>query len=153
MFLAKKYYLTTGVGVDEYEIASFDKALMDAGLSEYNLVKVSSIIPPFAKQCMFVDSTPGSILFTAYSQIATKKDEIIASAIVAAIPNENNYTGVIMEYSCLGSKEKALGVARQLAADAMYRRKVNDYRMIDKCIEATGTSGLTTTTFCAIALM
>lgn len=153
MFVATKYYLTSGIGVDKYDIASFDKALVMAGLADYNLVKVSSIIPPNSKQYMFVDYPKGSILYTAYSTKSTQEDIQIASAIVAAIPKDKELPGVIMEYSCVGKKDKAIDTAKELAIEAIQRRGVDKYDIIANGIDAQGKNGLVTTTLCAIALM
>ncbi len=41
--------LTTGKGVGKTPIAAFDSALKDAGVYNYNLIYLSSVIPPKAK--------------------------------------------------------------------------------------------------------
>lgn len=40
-----KITLTSGTGEGTTELAAFDKALHDAGIAHYNLVKISSVIP------------------------------------------------------------------------------------------------------------
>ena len=40
--------VTWGVGSGPTEISAFDKALFDAGIAQYNLIYLSSIIPPGA---------------------------------------------------------------------------------------------------------
>jgi len=47
--LPTKMFLTRGVGRHKEKLASFEDALRDAGLAEYNLVNVSSIYPPGCK--------------------------------------------------------------------------------------------------------
>ena len=42
-------FLTKGKGVSKEKLTSFEMALRDAGIAEFNLVKVSSIMPPFCK--------------------------------------------------------------------------------------------------------
>ena len=39
-------YITTGQGQGQTEISAFDAALRDAGIANFNLIKLSSIIPP-----------------------------------------------------------------------------------------------------------
>lgn len=153
MFVAKEFYITTGYGIDEYEISSFDKALVASGLGDYNIVRVSSIIPPNTKQTTDINYKKGSVLFTAYSKNSTNKKELIASAVVAAIPKESNKIGVIMEYSCKSNKQIAIDTAKQLAVDAMRRRGIDKYNIIAKGIDAQGEDGIITTTFAAIALL
>ncbi len=41
-----KIILTKGTGAGATQIAAFDKALFDAGIANYNLIRLSSIIPP-----------------------------------------------------------------------------------------------------------
>lgn len=41
--------LTKGVGSGETDIAAFDAALYDAGICNYNLIRLSSVIPPGTK--------------------------------------------------------------------------------------------------------
>lgn len=41
-----KIIVTSGTGKGLTPLAAFDAALFDAGISEYNLIKLSSIIPP-----------------------------------------------------------------------------------------------------------
>lgn len=153
MFLASRFCTVSGIGRDEYDIASFDKALVESGLGDYNLVRVSSIIPPAAKYVTNIDYPKGSVLFTAYAKNSTKLEQMIASAVVAAIPHDIENVGVIMEYSCNGTKDQATSIATSLAVDALNRRGINKYDLFVKSVEAQGKHGLITTTFAAIALM
>lgn len=41
--------ITSGVGCGATQLASFDKALNNAGISDFNLIYLSSIIPPGSK--------------------------------------------------------------------------------------------------------
>ncbi|MFB5614209.1 MAG: pyruvoyl-dependent arginine decarboxylase, partial [Candidatus Nitrosomaritimum yanchengensis] len=47
--VAKKLFLTKGVGVHEDRLTSFEFALRNAGIAGTNLVLISSIFPPHAK--------------------------------------------------------------------------------------------------------
>lgn len=152
MFVAKNFYIGTGYGKDLFEIASFDKALLMAGLSDYNLVRVSSIVPPKAEQQMSFDYPKGSVLFTAYSKNTTTREELISSAVAVGIPKNKNEIGVIMEYSCLGNKEDSVSIARKLVAEALLRRGINDFDIIANGVDAKGKNGYYTTTFAAVAL-
>ncbi len=153
MFVANNFCIVTGYGVDEHDIASFDKALIMAGAGDYNLVKVSSIVPPNAKQVLDIKYPKGSVLYTAYSTTSTRSSELISSAIAAAIPLNSDQVGVIMEYSCVGDKKHAIDTAKKLASEALLRRNISEYNVIASGIEAQGTEGVATTTFAAIILM
>ena len=41
-----KIYITTGTGTGPTSLAAFDAALLDAGVANYNLLPLSSVIPP-----------------------------------------------------------------------------------------------------------
>ena len=45
----KMMFLTKGVGVDKNRLSSFELALRNAGIEQFNLVHVSSILPPLCK--------------------------------------------------------------------------------------------------------
>jgi len=48
-FVAKKIFFVKGVGRDITWLGSFEQTLRDAGIQMFNLVRVSSIIPPNCK--------------------------------------------------------------------------------------------------------
>jgi arginine decarboxylase len=47
--LLKKIIVTKGVGEGQTELAAFDGALVNAGIANYNLIYLSSVIPVGAK--------------------------------------------------------------------------------------------------------
>lgn len=49
MYVPSKVFFTEGVGRHDVEIASFEMALRDAGIAPYNIVPVSSVLPPDAE--------------------------------------------------------------------------------------------------------
>ena len=48
-FVAKKIFLTKGVGKHRERLSSFELALRSAGIAACNIVRVSSIFPPNCK--------------------------------------------------------------------------------------------------------
>ncbi len=42
----KEIYITSGAGEGHTQLSAFDAALWDAGIANFNLIKLSSIIPP-----------------------------------------------------------------------------------------------------------
>ena len=48
-WVPKKVFLTKGVGKHREKLASFEAALRNAQIAQFNLVYVSSIFPPQAK--------------------------------------------------------------------------------------------------------
>ncbi|MEK6817537.1 MAG: pyruvoyl-dependent arginine decarboxylase, partial [Nanoarchaeota archaeon] len=49
MVVPNKIFFTKGVGRHKEKLASFELALRNAGIEKYNLVYVSSILPPNCK--------------------------------------------------------------------------------------------------------
>ena len=64
-------FLTKGKGVSKEKLTSFEMALRDAGIAEFNLVKVSSIMPPFCKIISKKEGlkklSPGQIVYVVLS--------------------------------------------------------------------------------------
>jgi len=49
MELPTRIILTSGIGIGSTKLNAFDNALLNAGIGNFNLLSVSSIIPPKAK--------------------------------------------------------------------------------------------------------
>lgn len=102
--IAKECCISKGVGISKKGLPSFDKALLEAGVGNYNLVRLSSILPA---HCKWIDVrdisqhiTEGSLLPTAYSTITSDVEgDFLVSAIGVGIPADPEKVGVIMEYS------------------------------------------------------
>jgi len=64
--------ITNGKGEGETEISAFDKALLDAGIANYNLITLSSIIPKdskvIIKRINWNDKEYGNKLFVVLSE-------------------------------------------------------------------------------------
>ena len=102
--LMKKCCISKGIGVSRKGLPSFDKALLNAGVGNYNLVRLSSILPA-EHEWISVEELPsqypeGSLLPTAYSTITSDiLGDTIVSTIGVGIPKDPSKVGVIMEYS------------------------------------------------------
>ena len=55
----KKVFFVAGSGYHKTKLASFEQALRDAGIEKYNLVSVSSILPPY---CIEVQKEDGLLV-------------------------------------------------------------------------------------------
>lgn len=66
---------------------AFDAALINAGIGDINLVKVSSIIPPGCREIEPRDLPRGAIIPVAYSFIVSDiPGEGISAAVAVALP-------------------------------------------------------------------
>lgn len=152
--IAKKYTIRTGTGVSEKYLPSFDKALIGAGVGNYNLVRLSSILPAKSVKVDEIDLTEGSLLPTAYSSISSNvKGERIVSAIGVGLPKNRENVGVIMEYSAVGVTEpEAMQVLEHMIGEAFDIRGWELDRIEGSSISAVvHENGETTTTFACIA--
>lgn len=121
----KNYFLTSGFGVGETKLLSFDRALRSAKIENYNLVKISSILPPGVKKKKEVDLVPSSILYIAYGYlISDKKGETISAVCGVAIPEKEKDIGIIMEWSSYEKKEKGIEEVKRMLETAMNDRGI-----------------------------
>jgi arginine decarboxylase len=123
--LPKSFFLVTGASEGYTSLNAFDGALLDAGIGNTNLIKMSSIIPPGAALIAPVPVPPGIFLPVAYGSLDSNvPGEIIAAAVAAGVPDDPTFPGVIMEYSTRGRKEDVESIARAMAEEAMARRGI-----------------------------
>ena len=127
--VAKKLFLTKGVGVADDKLTSFEFALRNAGIAGTNIVLISSIFPPNAKLLSRKDGLkmikPGQILFTIYSRNQTNEPQrLISSSVGVAQPKDRTKYGYLSEYEAFGKSEKEAGdyaedVAAQMLASSL----------------------------------
>jgi arginine decarboxylase len=118
--IPKKVFLVCGEGCHEDPLMSFELALRDAGIEKFNLVPVSSIIPP---GCEFVERErgllelkPGEIVFTVMARFTSNKQgKRIFASIAAAKPKDDSKIGYIAEHSGELEGEEALRHAEEIA--------------------------------------
>ena len=124
-FVAKEIFLTRGVGRHREKLASFELALRDARIAEYNIVRVSSIFPPGCKMIPAKDGVKkliaGQVLFTVVAESATNEPHrLIASSIGVAIPRDRTHYGYLSEHHSYGQPDQEAGdYAEDLAAQML----------------------------------
>jgi len=122
MIVPTKMFFTKGVGVHKDKLASFERALRDAGIEKSNLVYVSSILPPNCKIISKEEGMkilkPGQITFCVMARSETNEpNRLICSAIGVAVPKDSSNYGYLSEHHAFGEKgEKAGEYAEDLAA-------------------------------------
>jgi arginine decarboxylase len=125
VILPKYVFLTKGTGVHREKLASFEAALRDAGIAAFNIVRVSSIFPPY---CRIISRTrgqrlltPGQVLFSVVSDNSTNEPHrLISSSVGLAIPKDPSKYGYLSEYHSFGEREDRAGdYAEDLAAQML----------------------------------
>jgi arginine decarboxylase len=104
--IPRKVFFTKGTGHGFNEILSFENALREAHISRYNLVTVSSILPPKCKIVSLEEGiselSAGQIVYLVLSRItvdnssSTAPERIFASIGVAK-PNKSSFYGYVAE--------------------------------------------------------
>jgi len=122
LFVPKEIFLVKGVGKERERLASFEMALRDAGIAEYNLVKVTSIFPPKCKVIAPSQGvkklSAGQILYVVLAESSTNEpNRLIAASIGVAIPRDPNQYGYLSEHHSYGETNQKVGeYAEDLAA-------------------------------------
>jgi arginine decarboxylase len=125
MLIPKKFFLTKGVGIHKEKLSSFERALKNAKISQFNLVQVSSILPPGCKKISREDGLkllkPGQIIFVVLSKNSTNEpNRLISASIGCAIPAKKTLYGYLSEHHAFGQNSKKAGeYAEDLAASML----------------------------------
>jgi arginine decarboxylase len=172
-------FFTKGVGRHRERLTSFEEALRNARIANYNLVHVSSIFPPFCKVIPqghgITLLQPGQVVFCVMARQDTNENgRLVATSIGLAIPRDPGHFGYLSEHHSYGETNKVAGdYAEDLAAsmlatvlgvdfdvDASWDKKKEIYRISDKIVRsmnitqsAIGKKGVWTTTIAAAVLI
>jgi arginine decarboxylase len=119
------YALVRGAAEGPQLLNAFDHALLEAGVGDTNLVKMSSILPPGAEQVAAFDLPKGALVPVAYAAIERQQPGmIISSAVAVGVPEDPQESGVIMEHHGVKSLDECETVVRQMVKDAFsYRNR------------------------------
>ena len=133
------FRLSSGSGSSRYRLVAFDNALIDAGISNYNLVRVSSILPQNSEEEKTIDLREGSLLSTAYATISSNTPgTMLATAVTVGIPKDPNKIGIIMEYEAEGIGSKT---AAEIAGK-MVEESMRNHCIPLKCIHYSSAEGI-----------
>jgi arginine decarboxylase len=111
--VAKQVFFTNGVGKHKTRLQSFESALRDAGIERFNLVRVSSILPP---QCREVSRGrgldklhSGQIVHVVLAEESTNEpSRLVGAGVGLAVPAEGNQYGYIAEHHGFGMTQRRL---------------------------------------------
>lgn len=118
-----KFFLTSGSSEGKTELTAFDGALLEAGIGNINLIKVSSILPPVAQYSPDLKLPFGALVPTAYGSIvSTEPGEIIAAAVAVGI-SEDSF-GIIMELTGKLTKQEAEEKIQKMVQESFEFRKM-----------------------------
>ena len=129
------YTLVKGASEGRTRLNAFDKALLNAGVGDTNLMRMSSILPPAAKQVNVNEITlpKGGLIPLAYATIdSTTPGQLISASIAVGIPEDDREPGVIMEFEDHAPLTNVEEIVRQMVVDGFeYRnRKLKEIKSL-----------------------
>lgn len=125
MYVANKLFLTSGSGQHKEKLVSFELALRNAKIARFNIVRVSSILPP---KCKIVsiekglkELSAGQLVHAVIAEAASNEQHRLMSASIGvAIPKDSTQFGYLSEHHAFGDDEKTSGdYAEDLAAQML----------------------------------
>ena len=146
-----KFFLTCGSGRDKDSLISFGIALEDAEIGKYNLVPVSSIIPP---KCELISKeeglkllSPGQIVHCVLAENQNQENELISAAVGVAFPELQDEVGCIFEYTNIGEEESTVAKEAEKGACELLKKSfgIQTGRSLSIAKEARGKNRIWTT--------
>ena len=118
-------FLTQGVGQHKEKLASFEEALRNADIANFNLVQVSSIFPPhcrlISKKKGLAKLSSGQIVYVVMSRNQSNENRrLLASSVGLAIPKDPENYGYLSEHHSFGETDDEAGdYAEDLSASML----------------------------------
>jgi arginine decarboxylase len=124
--------ITTGVGVGRTALAAFDHALFAAGIANYNLVALSSVIPTGATVgCKQLDRNDDEWGYRLYVVIAERRVVEVGAEAWAGIGYVQDETGSGLFVEHHGSSEHQVQAQIHESLSSMVEYRSNDFGPIE----------------------
>ncbi|MCS7002155.1 MAG: arginine decarboxylase, pyruvoyl-dependent [Dehalococcoidia bacterium] len=128
------FWMTAGVAEGGTPLNAFDNALLAAGIGNFNLIRVSSVLPAKVKQahCRPTQFPEGSLMPTAYqvAESATPGEIIAACVGIGRTPDDY---GLIFELAGAMTADEAEQIVRQQIQEAFARRGIE---LAEMCVRS-----------------
>lgn len=129
-----EFFVTSGKAVSKVsDLNAFDTALLDAGLSEQNLVSVSSVLPPSARRVEEHNLPMGAITHCVLAQQRGNEGEMITAGIAYGF-RKDGHGGYVAEGHMHGSG-KALRKVLEWKMEEMGKLRGVRFSRVDYKIE------------------
>ena len=132
-----KYFLAAGYGEGSSPLNAFDHALIKAGIGNTNLLRISSILPPGARELRPASLPYGALVPTAYADETSEvAGTMVAAAVACGVPADPALPGVIMEHHLQGPEELCRQEVVRKVEEAF---AIRGYRLAEvKAVSASG---------------
>jgi len=129
-----KVSITSGKAEGPTKLNAFDNALLDAGIGDVNLIKVSSIIPTGTEIVELPQFSAGKMVNTVLSHVSSSREgDQLCAVIAVAISDE---LGCVVEHGGINQDpEKVKGEALDMVNTMMQVRGLEIKDIIVKCQE------------------
>jgi len=120
------FCLVKGAAEGNTRLNAFDNALLEAGVGDTNLMRMSSILPPSAMEVSVgqLNLPKGGLIPLAYATIdGVTPGRLISSAVAVGIPEDPQEPGVIMEFEDHASLDTVESIVQKMVEDAFEYRK------------------------------
>ena len=127
-----KVSITSGKAEGPTKLNAFDNALLNAGIGDINLIKVSSIIPAGAEIVDLPEFPAGKMVNTVLSYASSdQEDDQICAVIAIAISDE---LGCVVEHNGINEDPQMVKAeAEDMVRYMMQVRKLDINKLIIKC--------------------
>jgi arginine decarboxylase len=119
--------ISSGIGIGPTEMAAFDQALVHAGVANYNLIYLSSVLPPNSKVQVTENPKPpdgnwGDRLYLVMSQrrISQRNQEVWAG--IGWMQDPKTKQGLLVEHEGHSESEVKADISNSLTAMARNRQ-------------------------------
>jgi arginine decarboxylase len=123
--VASRAFLTRGVGRHKEKLAAFELALRAAGIAHFNLVSVSSILPPHCRLVSRKEGlthlSAGEIVHVVMSRAESNEPHRqLAASVGVAVPRDRSMYGYLSEHHSFGETDEQAGdYAEDIAAQML----------------------------------
>lgn len=134
----KKIYVVSGMGQGRTELSAFDDALYKAGIANFNLIYLSSVIPPDLKPKVVSNAKlnnvgKGERLYVVMSSYATsEKGKGVWAGVGWVLSKKKGNPGLFVEHH--GGTKKEVEVLIKQSLEDMTRRRKGSFGPIQKKI-------------------
>lgn len=133
-----KFFVTSGKAVSKVsDLNAFDEALLNAGLSEQNIVSVSSVLPVGIRQVRLRELPMGAITFCVLAQQRGGEGETISAGIAYGF-RDDGLGGYVAEGHMHGTK-KSLQEVLEWKMGEMAKMRGIKFRRLEYKIEELST--------------
>ncbi len=135
-------HVATGIGTGPTKLSAFDAALNHAGVANYNLLRLSSIVPPGSEIVTYDDTIPSEVLpgkwgdrlYVVMAEMREETPNAEAWAGIGWVQDKETGKGLFVEHE--GGSEKAVRRDIQQSLEALMATRNVDFGPIH--MEVTG---------------